>query len=78
MIYLLEFFGLLLVAIALAASPLLIRLFEYLLPRRHGSAPSLAPSRASIPSGSKESSELREEIRRLADVLEMDNRAPRG
>jgi hypothetical protein len=73
MIYLLEFLGLLAVAVALAASPLLIKLFGYLFQRER----SAAPIRASNATRPQESFELRDEIRRLTQVLEMDNRAPR-
>jgi hypothetical protein len=76
MIYLLEFLGLLSVAIALAASPLLIRLYEHLLPRRESGERVTASPIAST-SRSNGSAELSDEIRRLTHVLEMDNRAPR-
>jgi hypothetical protein len=73
MIYLLEFLGLLAVAVALAASPLLIKFFGYLLQRGQSTSPIRAPNMARTPEGF----ELRDEIRRLTEVLEMDNRAPR-
>jgi hypothetical protein len=76
MIYLAEFLGFLLVCVALAASPLLIRLFEHFV-RSEPRAVRVAPTRAASGPRSKESSELRDEIRRLTQALEMDSRAPR-
>jgi hypothetical protein len=75
MVYLFEFLGLLLIGIALAASPQLIKLFEHLFPRVSGDGP--VPGRASGVTLSNEGSELREEIRRVTELLEIDGRARR-
>jgi hypothetical protein len=72
-IYLLKFLGFLLVAILIAASPLLLRTIEYILPRRmkyrrdgRGYQP-LQPR-------SEERSEIRNEIHRMTAILEADGR----
>jgi hypothetical protein len=72
-IYLLKFLGFLLVAILIAASPLLLRTIEYILPRRmkyrrdgRGYQP-LQPR-------SEERSEIRNEIHPMTAILEADGR----
>jgi hypothetical protein len=68
--YLLAFLGIIGVAIILAMSPLVIRLFEYLFPSAEGNGP---PAEAANPH-SIEHSEL-DEIRRLTAVLETGRRS---
>jgi hypothetical protein len=78
MIYLLEFLGFLAVAILFAASPLLGRAVEYILPRRvkfSGEAKGHEPFQArSDQARSAERSEIRDEIRRMTAILEVDRR----
>ena len=72
MIYMLEFLGLLAVAVTLAASPLLIRLLERLFPPDDGdnrSAASYGLSSAIL----NDRSEMRDEIRRMTNILEADS-----
>jgi hypothetical protein len=76
MVYLLEFVGFLAVAIALAATPQLVKLFQRFMPHQPSDRPS-NPARASSVASVKERSELRDEIRRLTHVLEMDGRVQR-
>jgi hypothetical protein len=71
MIYILEFLGLLAVAVALAASPLLIRLLDRLFAPDDGdnrSAASYGLSSAIL----NDRSEMRDEIRRVTNILEAD------
>ena len=73
MIYLLEFLGFLGVAILLAASPLLVRTVEYirtLLKHPGGEATGYE----SVQARSEERSEIRNEIRRMTAILEVDRR----
>jgi hypothetical protein len=73
MIYLLEFLGFLGVAILLAASPLLVRTVEYI---RTLLKQSSRETRAyeSVQARSDEHSEIRDEIRRVTAILEVDRR----
>jgi hypothetical protein len=73
MIYLLEFLGFLGVALLLAASPLLIRTVEYIrtLPKQSSRE---ATGFESVQARSDEGSEIRNEIRRMTAVLEVDRR----
>ena len=73
MIYLLEFLGFLGVAILLAASPLLVRTLEYIRPRLRRSHRE-ANGHESFQARSDERSEIRNEIRRMTAVLEVDRR----
>jgi hypothetical protein len=73
MIYLLEFLGFLGVAILLAASPLLVRTLEYIRPRLKRSSRE-ANAHESFQARSDERSEIRNEIRRMTAVLEVDRR----
>jgi hypothetical protein len=73
MIYLLEFLGFLGVVILLAASPLLVRTLEYIRPRLKRSSWE-ANGHESFQAGSDERSEIRNEIRRMTAVLEVDRR----
>jgi hypothetical protein len=71
MIYMLEFVGLLAVAVALAASPLLVRMLERLFPPRDEDTRSTASyglSSAML----NDRSEMRDEIRRMTNILETD------
>lgn len=71
MIYMLEFVGLLAVAVALAASPLLVSMLERLFPPRDQDSHSSAGyglSGAML----NDRSEMRDEIRRVTDILETD------
>ena len=77
MIYLLEFLGLLGVAILLAVSPLLIRLVEIIVPRGAKQSRSTAPH-ASTRVRSEERSEIRDEISRMTTMLELERRDVRG
>jgi hypothetical protein len=74
MIYLLEFLGFLGVAILLAASPLLVRTLEYIRPRLKRSSREEANGYESFQARSDERSEIRNEIRRMTAVLEVDRR----
>jgi hypothetical protein len=73
MIYLLEFLGFLGVAILLAASPLLLRTLEYIRPRLKRPSQK-ANGYESFQARSDERSEIRNEIRRMTAVLEVDRR----
>jgi hypothetical protein len=73
MIYLLEFLGFLAVAVLLAASPLLARTIEYLRPHLMQSRREVS-SHESVQAGSDERLEIREEIRRVTALLEVDRR----
>jgi hypothetical protein len=68
MIYMLEFLGLLAVAVSLAASPILVNLIERFFPtfeeEGHASAYGLSNTVAS------DRAEVREEIRRATSILE--------
>jgi len=74
MIYLLEFLGFLGVAILLAASPLLGRALEYVVPRLLKSSRE-TKGRESLQARSDERSEIRSEIRRMTAILEVDRRS---
>jgi hypothetical protein len=72
MIYMFEFLGLLAVAAALAASPLLVGMLERLFPPHDSddrSAGDYELSRASL----NDRSEMRDEIRRVTNILETDH-----
>jgi hypothetical protein len=71
MIYVLEFLGFLGVAALLAASPLLVRTVEYLRPRLRQSIQD-AKGYESFQTRSDERSEIRNEIRRVTAILEVD------
>lgn len=71
MYHLLVFLGLVGVALIVAMSPLVIRLFEYLLSIAEGDG---APAKAAN-SQSTERSEIRAEIRRLTASLETEHRS---
>lgn len=73
MIYFLEFLGFLAVAVLLAASPLLARTIEYLRPRLvlSGREASRYESKQAT---SDERVEIRDEIRRVTAILEVDRR----
>jgi hypothetical protein len=71
MIYVLEFLGFLGVAALLAASPLLVRTVEYLRPRLKQSIQE-AKGYESFQTRSDERSEIRNEIRRVTAILEVD------
>jgi hypothetical protein len=73
MIYLLEFLGFLGVAVLLAASPLLVRTVEYIRPRIKQASPE-AQGYEAFQARSDERSEIRDEIRRMTAVLEVDRR----
>jgi hypothetical protein len=72
MIYLLEFLGFLGLAVLLAASPLLVRAVEYILPRRKQSREP--EPKESFQARSDERSEIHSEIRRMTAILEVDRR----
>jgi hypothetical protein len=73
MIYLLEFLGFLGVAALLAASPLLVRTVEYIRPRlKQSSRETKGYESSQAPSN--ERSEIRNEIRRMTAILEVDRR----
>jgi hypothetical protein len=76
MIYMLEFLALVGIAVALAASPFLIRLLESIVPRDLGRATSTAGYRASS-AASRERAEMRDEIRRATNILETEGRGSR-
>jgi hypothetical protein len=71
MIYVLEFLCFLGVAALLAASPLLVRTVEYLRPRLKQSIQE-AKGYESFQTRSDERSEIRNEIRRVTAILEVD------
>ena len=71
MIYMLEFLGLLAVAVTLAASPLLVGLLERLFPPEEGD-PRSATSHGLAGAILNDRSEMRDEIRRVTDILERD------
>jgi hypothetical protein len=77
MIYLLKFLGFLLVAVLIAASPLLLRTIEYMLPRRVKYGRN-GRGNQSLQPGSEERSEIRTEIHRMTAILEADRPAVRG
>jgi hypothetical protein len=72
MIYTLEFLALLGIAIALAASPFLIRLLESIFPADLNRSPSAGYGLARA--ASQDQSEMRDEIRRATKILETDPR----
>jgi hypothetical protein len=73
MIYLLEFFGFLAVAILLAAGPLLARTLEFV--RVHlREAIRDAKGYESLQARSDERAEIHDEIRRMTAILEVDRR----
>jgi hypothetical protein len=74
MIYMLEFLGLLGIAVALAASPFLIGLLESIFPSDLNQGRSSA-GYGLASAASKERSEMRDEIRRATDILETDPRS---
>jgi hypothetical protein len=71
MIYLLEFLAFLGMAVLLAASPLLIRTVEHIRSRRRQSSQQ-AKGYESLQAPSDERSEIRNEIRRMTAILEVD------
>jgi hypothetical protein len=73
MIYVLKFLGFLLVAILIAASPLLLRTIEYFLPRRVKYSRD-GRGDQSLQPRSEERSEIRNEIHRMTAILEADRR----
>jgi hypothetical protein len=73
MIYVLEFLCFLGVAALLAASPLLVRTVEYLRPRLKQSIQE-AKGYESLQTPADERSEIRNEIRRMTAILEVDRR----
>jgi hypothetical protein len=73
MTYVLEFLGFLAVAILLAASPLLVRTVEYLRPRLRQSSRE-TDGYESFQPRSDERAEIRNEIRRMTAILEVDRR----
>lgn len=75
MIYVLKFLGFLLVAILIAASPLLLRTIEYILPRRPKYSRDSRGNQGLQPR-SAERSEIRNEIHRMTAILEADRRGP--
>jgi hypothetical protein len=76
MIYLLKFLGFLLVAILIAASPLLLRTIEYIFPRRAKYGRD-GRGHQSLQPRSEERSEIRNEIHRMTAILEADGRGMR-
>jgi hypothetical protein len=71
MIYMLEFLGLLAVAASLAASPVLVNLLERFFPRFDDES---HPASVGLGHGvAQDRSEMRDEIRRVTDILEADN-----
>jgi hypothetical protein len=73
MIYLLKFLGFLLAAILIAASPLVLRTIEYILPRRVKYSRD-GREYQSLQPRSEERSEIRNEIHRMRAILEADRR----
>jgi len=73
MIYLLEFLGFLLVAVLLAASPLLVRTVEHIRMLVRQSSRE-ARGYESVQARADEHSEIRSEIRRMTALLEVDRR----
>ena len=71
MTYVLEFLGFLAVAVLLAASPLLVRALEYIGLRRKQSSRE-AKGYESSQARSDERSEIRNEIRRMTAILEVN------
>lgn len=71
MIYVLEFLGFLAVAVLLAASPLLARTIEYIRPRLKQSTEE-ATGLESLQARSDERVEIRNEIRRMTAMLEVE------
>ncbi len=69
MIYMLEFVGLLAVAVSLAASPVLVKVLERFFPQleEEGQAPVHYGLRDAI---SSDRAEMRDEIRRVTNLLE--------
>ena len=72
MIYMLEFLALLGIAIALAASPFLIRLLESIVPADLNRSPAAGYRLAGA--ASQDQSDMRDEIRRATKILETDRR----
>jgi hypothetical protein len=72
MIYMFEFLGLLAVAAALAATPLLVSMLERLFPPEDGDNRSTGDYELSSAILS-ERSEMRDEIRRVTNILESDH-----
>ncbi len=75
MIYMLEFLGLIAVALSLAASPLLVNVLERFFPHLdeegstvegYGLSKALSSARAEL----RDRAEMREEIRRVTNILE--------
>jgi hypothetical protein len=73
MIYLLEFLGFLVVAVLLAASPLLVRTVEHVRMLVKQSSRG-ARGYEAVQARSDEHSEIRSEIRRMTAILEVDRR----
>jgi hypothetical protein len=76
MIYVLEFLGFLGVAALLAASPLLARTIEYIRPRLKQSTKE-ATGNESLQARSDERLEIRNEIRRVTAMLEVERSGSR-
>ncbi|HEX4150798.1 MAG TPA: hypothetical protein VHY75_01175 [Steroidobacteraceae bacterium] len=76
MIYFLEFLGLLGIAVILSATPLLLRVFEYIFPPR-ATESRPATGYGPIRARSDDNSEVRSEIRRMTALLEVDRRDAR-
>jgi hypothetical protein len=81
MSHLLAFLGPIGVAVIVATSPLLLRIFEYLfsVAEKDGPPAKTASSRSAEPSAqSMDRLEIRDEIRRLTAALESDRPRPLG
>lgn len=68
MIYMLEFIGLLAVALALAASPLLVKVLERFFPSLDEEAHVAGYALSNAPANDR--AEVRDEIRRMTSILE--------
>jgi hypothetical protein len=68
MIYLFEFLGFLAVALALAASPLLVKVLERFFPSLDEEAHAAAYGLSNAPANDR--AEVRDEIRRMTSILE--------
>jgi len=73
MIYMLEFLGLLAVACSLAASPLLINLLERFFPPVDDDGRTPAGLTNGLTSALTDRAEMRDEIRRVTNILETKN-----